>query len=151
MNANRAIRIAAQRTQSLWGPNSEVLERDRFDRQRMLVIRIAAITLASDSAITIARFCPSKHVEIPPYLPRCFPSQFSNRKTNCTEKLHNALLRCVFDQAFLSQKSFRAFPWITWSYAPLRFSSDWYRGFPDFRLAKCRQRRALYEPMPATE
>ena len=27
---------------------------------RMLVIQIAAITLASDSAIIIARFCPSK-------------------------------------------------------------------------------------------
>ena len=31
----------------------------RFDRQRTLVIRIAAITLASDSAITITRFRPS--------------------------------------------------------------------------------------------
>ena len=30
----------------------------RCDRQRTLAIRIAAITLASDSAITIARFCP---------------------------------------------------------------------------------------------
>ena len=34
----------------------------RYDRQRMLAIRIAAITLASDSAITIARFRPSKIV-----------------------------------------------------------------------------------------
>ena len=34
--------------------------RGRYDRQRALVIRIAAITLASDSAITIARFRPSK-------------------------------------------------------------------------------------------
>ena len=34
--------------------------RERYDRQRTLVIRIAAITLASDSAITIARFRPSK-------------------------------------------------------------------------------------------
>ena len=32
----------------------------RYDRQRMLAIRIAAITLASDSAITLARFRPSK-------------------------------------------------------------------------------------------
>ena len=32
----------------------------RYDNQRTLVIRIAVITLASDSAITIARFCPSK-------------------------------------------------------------------------------------------
>ena len=31
-----------------------------YDRQRTLAIRIAAITLTSDSAITIARFCPSK-------------------------------------------------------------------------------------------
>ena len=34
--------------------------RGRYDHQRTLVIRIAAITLASDSAITIARFRPSK-------------------------------------------------------------------------------------------
>ena len=34
--------------------------RGRCDRQRTLVIRIAAITLASDSAITLARFLPSK-------------------------------------------------------------------------------------------
>ena len=34
--------------------------RGRYDRQRTLAIRAAAITLASDSAITIARFCPSK-------------------------------------------------------------------------------------------
>ena len=47
VSANRAIRIATQRTQ-------------RYDRQRKLAIRIAAITLASDSAITIARFRPSK-------------------------------------------------------------------------------------------
>ena len=32
----------------------------RYDRQRTLVIRIAAITLASHLVITIARFCPSK-------------------------------------------------------------------------------------------
>ena len=31
-----------------------------YDRQRMLALRIAAKTLASDSAITIARFRPSK-------------------------------------------------------------------------------------------
>ena len=30
-----------------------------YDRQRTLVIRIVAITLASDSAITITRNCPS--------------------------------------------------------------------------------------------
>ena len=32
----------------------------RYDRQRTLAIRIAAITLTSDSANTIARFRPSK-------------------------------------------------------------------------------------------
>ena len=37
-----------------------VFFRGRYDRQRTLVIRIAAITLYSDSAITIARFRPSK-------------------------------------------------------------------------------------------
>ena len=34
--------------------------RVRYDRQRTLAIRIAAITLASDSAITLAQFRPSK-------------------------------------------------------------------------------------------
>ena len=34
--------------------------RGEYDRQRTLAIRIAAITLASDSVITIARFRPSK-------------------------------------------------------------------------------------------
>ena len=58
MNANYAIRIAAQQTQGLLGPIS-VFSR-RYDRQRTLAIRIAAITLASDSAITLARFRPSK-------------------------------------------------------------------------------------------
>ena len=32
----------------------------RYDHQQTLVIPIAAITLASDSAISLARFCPSK-------------------------------------------------------------------------------------------
>ena len=59
MNANRAIRIAAQRTQGLWGLIS-LFWGGRYDRQRTLAIRIAAVTLASDSAITIARFRPSK-------------------------------------------------------------------------------------------
>ena len=36
----------------------------RCDRQRTLVIRIAAITLTSDSAITIARFRPSKMMHV---------------------------------------------------------------------------------------
>ena len=37
----------------------------RYDRQRTLAIRIAAITLASDSAITMARFRPSKLPSVP--------------------------------------------------------------------------------------
>ena len=51
------------------------------DSQRTLVIRIAAIALASDSAITIARFCPSKfgtlHGVVPTTdaLMQCFPHQ----------------------------------------------------------------------------
>ena len=60
MNANRAIRIAAQRTQGLWGLVSVFRGGWRYDCQRTLAIRIAAITLASDSATTIARFRPSK-------------------------------------------------------------------------------------------
>ena len=58
-NTNRAIRIAAHRTQGLQGANSVVLG-GRSDHQRTLVVRIAAITIASDSAITIARLRPSK-------------------------------------------------------------------------------------------
>ena len=41
--------------------------RGRYDRQRTLVIRIAAITLASGSAKTIARFPPSKQYTEFPY------------------------------------------------------------------------------------
>ena len=59
MNANHAIRIGAQRMQGLSGLIS-VFREERYHRQQTLTIRIAAITLASDSAITIARFRPSK-------------------------------------------------------------------------------------------
>ena len=65
-NANRAIRITVQRTQGLRGPNS--VFRGRYDRQRTLVIRIAAITLGSDSAIILARFRPSKVASLCPFL-----------------------------------------------------------------------------------
>ena len=41
-------------------PTKFCIFRGRYDRQRTLLIRIAAITLASDSAITLARFRPSK-------------------------------------------------------------------------------------------
>ena len=58
MNANCAIRIAAQRTQGLWGPISVFW--GEHERQRTLPIRIAAVTLTSDFAITVARFRPSK-------------------------------------------------------------------------------------------
>ena len=47
-----------QRTQGLQGPI--LFLEGRCDHERMLVIRIAAATLASDSAITIVRFRPSK-------------------------------------------------------------------------------------------
>ena len=43
--------------------------RGRYDRQRTLAIRIAAITVASDSAITIARFRPSKVVLVLGFIP----------------------------------------------------------------------------------
>ena len=58
MHANRAIRIAAQRTLGLRRLTS--VFGGRYDRQRTLAIRIAAITLASDSVIAFARFRPSK-------------------------------------------------------------------------------------------
>ena len=52
-NANRAIRIEAQRTHCLRRPISGCFG-GRSDRQQTLLIRIAAITLAGNSAITIA-------------------------------------------------------------------------------------------------
>ena len=71
-NANRAMRIAAQRTQGLREPISVFL-----GEIWQPALRIAAITLASDSAITIARFRPSKdlilvalltpHLPFPPF------------------------------------------------------------------------------------
>ena len=82
MKANRAIRIAAQRTQGLRGTKFCVL-RGRYDRQRMLVIRIAAITLAGDSAITLARFRPSKvytTTVAPSFLFVCRPTPTSQSK-----------------------------------------------------------------------
>ena len=50
-----AIRTATQRTQGLCEPISVFLW-GRYERQRTLVIPIAATTIASDPAITIARF-----------------------------------------------------------------------------------------------
>ena len=49
--------------------NSFLCFRGRYDRQRTLAIRIAAITLASDSVITIARFHPSKNNTLPMFGP----------------------------------------------------------------------------------
>ena len=59
MNANRAIRIARHNERKVYEDLICVFT-GRYDRQRLLVIRIAAITLASDSAITLERFRPSK-------------------------------------------------------------------------------------------
>ena len=53
--ANRVIRTVVQRTQGLHSPL-----RERSECQRTLVIRITAITLASNAAITLAQFRPSK-------------------------------------------------------------------------------------------
>ena len=58
MHANRAIGIATQWTRYLEGPSS--VSWGRYCCQRTLVIRIAAKTLASGSAIALARFRPSK-------------------------------------------------------------------------------------------
>ena len=57
-DSNRSTTNAGSMTTnfSVWG--------GEYDRQRTLVIPIAAITLASDSAITIARFRPSKLTRI---------------------------------------------------------------------------------------
>ena len=60
MNANRAIQNAAQQTNAGSMRTSFCVFGGRYDHQRTLVIRIAARTLPSDSAIAIVRFCPSK-------------------------------------------------------------------------------------------
>ena len=60
-NANRAIRTGSA-TNAGSMRNKLCVFRVNYDRKRTLVIRIAAITLASDSAITLARFRPSKKV-----------------------------------------------------------------------------------------
>ena len=65
MNANRMTQIAA----TMQGLLGRFWCRERCDRQRALVIRTAAISLASDSLITIAQFRPSKHCN---GLSRCF-------------------------------------------------------------------------------
>ena len=59
MNANRT-RFESQRNERRVCEDSFLCFRGRYDRQRTLAIRIAAITLASDSALTITRFRPSK-------------------------------------------------------------------------------------------
>ena len=59
MNANRTIRISKAYEDKF------LCLRGTHDRQRTLVIRIAAITLTSDSAITIAQFRPSKYASRP--------------------------------------------------------------------------------------
>ena len=58
-NANRVIRIAVQRTMR----TKFCVFRGRYDHQRTLVIRSAAITLVSDSAIPIARRCQPRERE----------------------------------------------------------------------------------------
>ena len=65
----------SRRTQGLEAPRC-LCFRERYDCRRTLAIRIAAITLASDSAITIARFRPSK---VPPW--GCYCSLLATR--NC--------------------------------------------------------------------
>ena len=74
-HANRAIRIAAQRRQGLRG---------KSDRQGTLVIRNAPITLTSDSAITIARFRPSKALGYCPdlFYPQGFVTFHESRGSN---------------------------------------------------------------------
>ena len=53
-------RFESQRNERRVYEGQTVFFSGRYDRQRTLVIRIAAIILASDSAITLARFRPSK-------------------------------------------------------------------------------------------
>ena len=59
VNANRAISNRCTTNAGSMGTTFRVCG-GKNDRQRTLVIRIAAITPASDAAITIARFPPSK-------------------------------------------------------------------------------------------
>ena len=56
--------------------------RGGYDCQRTIAIRIAAITLASDSAITIARFRPSKVQKVLPNVHREEPHCVSGRQTS---------------------------------------------------------------------
>ena len=53
-------RFESQRNERRVCEDQFLLFEGRYDCQRTLAIRIAAITLANDSAITIARFRPSK-------------------------------------------------------------------------------------------
>ena len=53
-------RFESQHNERKVGEDSFLCFGGRYGRHRTLAIRIAAITLASDSAITIARFRPSK-------------------------------------------------------------------------------------------
>ena len=98
MNANRTIQIAAQRTQGLWGPISVFWE--WYDR-------ITAILLASDSAITIARFRPSKLRTIENVCPaRCcnVSQQFAQHATEFCRITHNKKLQeCIATCRRLSQ------------------------------------------------
>ena len=65
------MQISAQQTQGLRGLVSVSWDSwRRCDRQRTLVIRIAVITLASNSAITVARLRPSKQTLIR-NVPKC--------------------------------------------------------------------------------
>ena len=64
-------RFESRRNERKVWEDSFLCFRDRYDRQRTLAIRIATITLASDSATTIARFRPSKV----PWTPRDFAGE----------------------------------------------------------------------------
>ena len=79
----------------------------RYDRQRTLAIRIAAITLASDSARTIMRFRPSKNTGFTRTICEKFANFFEDpltRVRNPTEIVQKNLFRwpyVVFKKALL--------------------------------------------------
>ena len=86
--------------------------RGRYDRQQTLAIRIAAITLASDSAITIARFRPSKAAALIEFW-------FKNGRFSKTPK--HSFTQMLFSSFFLG---FLSNAWVVVNLTPGRAEGD---------------------------
>ena len=75
-----------------------------YDRQRTLAIRIAAITLASDSAITIARFRPSK---VDTFVLLSNSRRAHSLSTHPHKRVTMVMVGCFTTQAAIKIKHFR--------------------------------------------